>query len=180
MAAESRSLVKHLSKGPCMVLRESHLENPERPADLPVIKPIKFDLVINSRPQGARIDYSARRAGNRRRGYRIVQRLPLLADIVAKVLLRCRTKILRAADAFCARRCEGPCRLIQNRSRTSVVALKSDAVAERSKDQLSRDFLGCSIFDFLQQNLPEPDSCVAANCEPIRSPRQPARARTAA
>jgi hypothetical protein len=30
--------------------------------------------------------------------------------------------------------------LIQNRSRTSVVALKSDAAAERSKDQLSRDF----------------------------------------
>jgi hypothetical protein len=72
----------------------------------------------------------------------------LWADIVAKVFLRCRTKILRAADAFCARRCEGPCRLIQNRSRTSVVALKSDAAAERSKDQLSRDFWGCSIFDF--------------------------------
>jgi hypothetical protein len=61
-------------------------------------------------------------------------------DIVAKVFLMCRTKILRAADAFCARRCEGPYRLIQNRSRTSVAALKSDAAAERSKDQLSRDF----------------------------------------
>jgi hypothetical protein len=34
----------------------------------------------------------------------------------------------------------GPCGLIQNRSRTSVLALKSDAAAERSKDQLSRDF----------------------------------------
>src|SRR6185437_12931591 len=55
-----------------------------------------------------------------------------------KVFLRCRTKILGAADGFCARRCEGPCRLIQNRSRTSVVALKSDAAAERSKDQFSR------------------------------------------
>ena len=65
---------------------------------------------------------------------------PKSADIVAKVFLRCRAKILRAADAFCARRCEGPCRLIQNRSRTSVVALKSDAATERSKDQLSRDF----------------------------------------
>jgi hypothetical protein len=28
------------------------------------------------------------------------------------------------------------------------VALKSDAAAEKPKDQLSRDFLGCSIFDF--------------------------------
>jgi hypothetical protein len=44
----------------------------------------------------------------------------LRADIVAKIFLRCRTKILRAADAFCARRCEGPCRLIQNRSRRHV------------------------------------------------------------
>jgi len=39
-------------------------------------------------------------------------------------------------------------RLIQNRSRTSVVALKRDAAAEKSKDQLSRDFLSCSFFDF--------------------------------
>jgi hypothetical protein len=29
-----------------------------------------------------------------------------------------------------------------------VVALKSNAAAEKSKDQLSRDFQGCSIFDF--------------------------------
>jgi hypothetical protein len=28
------------------------------------------------------------------------------------------------------------------------VALKSDGAAEKPKDQLSRDFLGCSIFDF--------------------------------
>jgi hypothetical protein len=73
---------------------------------------------------------------------------PKSADIVAKVFLGWRTKILRAADAFCARRREGPYRFIQNRSRTSVAALKSDAAAEKSKDQLSRDFLGCSIFDF--------------------------------
>jgi hypothetical protein len=72
----------------------------------------------------------------------------LLADIVAKVFLGRRTKILRAAHAFYARRREGPYRFIQNRSRISVVALKSDAVAEKPKDQLSRDFLGCSIFDF--------------------------------
>src|SRR5712672_2560613 len=73
---------------------------------------------------------------------------PLCADIVAKVFLGWRTKILRAADAFFGRRREGPYRFIQNRSRTSVVALKSDAAAEKSKDQLWRDFQGCSIFDF--------------------------------
>jgi hypothetical protein len=72
----------------------------------------------------------------------------LLADIVAKVFLGWRTKILRAADAFYARRREGPYCFIQNRSLASVVALKSDAAAEKSKDQLSRDFWGCSIFDF--------------------------------
>jgi hypothetical protein len=38
------------------------------------------------------------------------------------------------------RRREGPNRFIQNRSRTSVVALKSDAAAEKSEDRLSRDF----------------------------------------
>jgi hypothetical protein len=61
-------------------------------------------------------------------------------DSVAKVFLGWRTKILRAANAFYARRREGPYRFIQNRSRISVVALKSDAAAEKSKDQLSRDF----------------------------------------
>src|SRR5258707_704672 len=67
---------------------------------------------------------------------------PLLADIVAKAFLGWRKKILRAADAFYARRREGPYRFIQDRSRTSVVALKSDAAAEKSKDKLSRDFPG--------------------------------------
>jgi hypothetical protein len=70
------------------------------------------------------------------------------ADIVAKVFLGWRTKIFRAADALYARQREGPYRFIQNRSRTSAVALKSDAAAEKSKDQLSRDFPGRSIFDF--------------------------------
>ena len=46
--------------------------------------------------------------------------------------------------AFCARRCEGPYRLIQNRSRTSAVA----PTAEKSKDQLLRDFWGLAIFEF--------------------------------
>src|SRR6478672_1181569 len=65
---------------------------------------------------------------------------PFRADIVAKVFSGWRTKILRAADASSARRREGPYRFIQNRSPTSVVALKSDAAAEKSKDRLSRDF----------------------------------------
>ncbi len=73
---------------------------------------------------------------------------PLGADIVAKVFLGWRTKILRAADALYARQREGPYRFIQNRSRTSAVTLKSDAAAEKFKDQLSRDFPGRSIFDF--------------------------------
>jgi hypothetical protein len=77
-----------------------------------------------------------------------IARGPKSADIVAKVFLGWRTKILRAADAFSARRREGPCRFIQNRSRTSIVALKSDAAAEKSKDQLWQDFRGFSIFDF--------------------------------
>jgi hypothetical protein len=61
---------------------------------------------------------------------------PLIADIVAKVFLEWRTKILGATDASYARRREGPYRVTQNRSRTSVVALKSEAAAEKSKDQL--------------------------------------------
>jgi hypothetical protein len=35
-----------------------------------------------------------------------------------------------------------------NRLRTSVAASKGAAEAEKSKNQLSRDFQGCSIFDF--------------------------------
>jgi hypothetical protein len=81
-----------------------------------------------------------------------------MADIVAKVFLGWRTKILRAADAFSAQRREGPYRFIQNRSRTSVVALKSDAAAEKFKDQLWRDFQGCSIFDFCNNIVRIPDS----------------------
>src|ERR1700704_4778177 len=55
---------------------------------------------------------------------------------------------LETADAFYARRRGDHIVSIQNRSRTSVVAMKSYAAAEKSKDQLSRDFWGCSIFDF--------------------------------
>jgi hypothetical protein len=41
-----------------------------------------------------------------------------------------------------------PYRFFQNRPRTFLAALKSYGVAEKSKDQLLRDFWGCSIFDF--------------------------------
>ena len=74
-----------------------------------------------------------------------------MADIVAKVFSGWRTKILRAADALYARRREGPYRFIQNRSGTSVVALKK----RRSRREVQRStfarFLG--LFDFrpLQQ-----------------------------
>ena len=64
----------------------------------------------------------------------------LCADIVARVFLGWRTKILRAADALDARRCGGPYRFIQNRSPTFVVALKGDAAADKSRNRLSRDF----------------------------------------
>ena len=70
-------------------------------------------------------------------------------------LSRWRTKILRATDAFSARRREGPYRFIQKRLRTSVVALKSGPAAEKSKDQLRRDFQGCSIFDFCNNIDPQ-------------------------
>jgi hypothetical protein len=81
---------------------------------------------------------------------------PLLADIVAKVFLGGRTKFLRTADAFYERRREGPYRFTQNRPGTSIVALKSDTAAEESKDQLSRDFLGRSIFDFCNNICAKP------------------------
>src|SRR5258708_33127118 len=80
-------------------------------------------------------------------------------DIVAKVFLGWRTKILRAADAFYARRRKGPYRFIQNRSPTFVAALKSDAAAEKPKDHLSRDFRGRSIFHFCN-NIPLKDGVI--------------------
>ena len=52
-----------------------------------------------------------------------------------------------APEAFCARR-RGTISFIQNRPRTFVAALNSDAAAEKSKNQLSQDFRVGSIFDF--------------------------------
>jgi hypothetical protein len=94
---------------------------------------------------------------------------PFRADIVAKVLWR--TKILRAADAFYARRREGPYCFIQHRSRTSVLVLKSDAAAEKSKDHLSRDFQRHSIFYFCN-NICQEASELHAPTEPSAA-RQP-------
>jgi len=45
----------------------------------------------------------------------------------------------------------------QNRSGISVVALKSSTAAEKSKDQLSRDFPGRSVFDFCNNIQPKAD-----------------------
>jgi hypothetical protein len=70
---------------------------------------------------------------------------------VAKVFLGWRTKILRAADAFYARRRKGLYRFIQNRSPSSVAALKSEAAAEKSKDPTFARFLGLFDFRLLQQ-----------------------------
>jgi hypothetical protein len=73
--------------------------------------------------------------------------------MLGHLLLLCRTKILRTADAFSAWRREGPYRFIQNRPRTFLAALKSYGAAEKSKDQLLRDFWGCSIFAGAEVNL---------------------------
>ena len=51
-------------------------------------------------------------------------------QILLQSLFGGRTKFLRAADALHARRDEGPYRFMQNRSRASVTALKSDAATE--------------------------------------------------
>src|SRR5437764_10328200 len=57
-------------------------------------------------------------------------------------------KFLEPLMRFTCSDVRGPYRFIQNRSRTSVAVLKSNAAAEKPKDQLWRDFSGCSIFDF--------------------------------
>ena len=46
-----------------------------------------------------------------------------------------------------------------------MAALKSDAAAEKSKDQLSRDFLVCSIFDFCKNICHYRKSCLY--CGPV-------------
>ena len=81
---------------------------------------------------------------------RYVSKVPILLQ---KSFWGDERKFFRAADAFYARRREGPYRFIQNRPRTFVAALNSDAAAEKSKNQLSRDFSGRSIFDFCNSSF---------------------------
>src|SRR3984893_9454341 len=58
------------------------------------------------------------------------------------------TKFFRTADAFHARRREGPNRFAQTQPRIPVMVLKSRAAAERPNNRPSRDFWSRSIFDF--------------------------------
>ena len=51
-------------------------------------------------------------------------------------------KFLEPLMRFSRGDARGPYRLLQNRPRTFLVALKSDAAAETLKNQLSRDFWG--------------------------------------
>jgi hypothetical protein len=71
---------------------------------------------------------------------------------------------------FTARRGEGPCRLVQNRSRTSQLTLKSDAAAERSKDQLSRDFRVVRFSTFATKSASKADLPVALSGLPSLTP----------
>jgi hypothetical protein len=102
--------------------------------------------------------------------------------IVAKVFLGCRTKILRTAEAFYPWRPEGPYRFIQNRPRTFLAALKSYRAAEKSKDQLLRDFWGCSIFDFcnnichFQTHAPQQTASSIFSVPPCKQGRRHCRA----
>jgi hypothetical protein len=57
-------------------------------------------------------------------------------------------KFSRGADAFRARRCEGPRRISEKRPRTFVSALRRIPTMKLSKNQHLRDFWGRSIFDF--------------------------------
>src|ERR1700682_5427340 len=81
----------------------------------------------------------------------------LLADIVAKVFLGWRRKILRAADAFYARRREGT---ISFHSK-SITDLRSGIEKRRSSREVQRStfarFLGLFDFRLLQQYLPKGD-----------------------
>jgi hypothetical protein len=64
----------------------------------------------------------------------------LSADSVEKVFLRRRTKFLRTAGAFRARRPEGPHRFTQKRHPTFPSALEGVAALEATTNAFSRDF----------------------------------------
>jgi hypothetical protein len=69
----------------------------------------------------------------------------LLNDRRWRILLQ---SLFGMTNEFFAQRRGGPYRFIQNRPRTFPAALKSDAVAETSQNQLSPDFWGWSILHF--------------------------------
>ena len=66
--------------------------------------------------------------------------VPFVPILLQKSFWGSERKFLEPLMRFARGDVRGPYRWIQNRSRISVGALKSDATAERSKDQLSRDF----------------------------------------
>src|SRR6266478_2014722 len=72
----------------------------------------------------------------------------LWVDSVEKVFFRRREKFFRAADAFRARRREGPHRFTQKRRGTFTLELWTLAATERYENRLSLDFWRRSIFDF--------------------------------
>jgi hypothetical protein len=80
-------------------------------------------------------------------------------DVVAKVFLGRRTKILRAADALRAAK-----RFTLNRPRTFVSALASVAAVGTFKHRLSREFLRRSIFDFCNSIPGERTSSAVSAC----------------
>ena len=84
-----------------------------------------------------------------------------MTDIVEKVFSGWRPKIPRAADASDARRREGPNRFIQNRSRTSVVALSNvhgiSSASRQFATELARSFPNGEIFRVVQFALIAPN-----------------------
>lgn len=80
-----------------------------------------------------------------------LSRAKLLAEKMARVLDNEDVSDVTIAVALLTSGVVYQYRFIQNRPRTSLVALKSDAAAETSEDQLSRDFLGLFDFRLLQQ-----------------------------
>ena len=73
-----------------------------------------------------------------------------------------------------AQRREGPYHFIQNRSRTSVFASKSDPAAEKTKGQFWRDFWVRSIFDFCN-DICHKRTHASQQESSIRSPRRRGR-----
>jgi hypothetical protein len=69
-------------------------------------------------------------------------------EVVIRVFFQLMGPDPETADALRARRREGPYRFTQNRPRSLVAALQNVTAEEKSKNQLSRDFWCCPIFDF--------------------------------